>query len=163
MLKSNGVGGRIRTCLPRLVQRCNSDTGSTRVLLRLVCRVELVPGGLAWPWTLAPHLQNKTEISLFQSWLIFFVCHSCTLFFSVILFLRRARQRDVISWRVQMSLLNWILLFWKPPVLPELARVGHLSNMKSLHISLNMAHLYKAEDITSSEFFNPPGFNWPLF
>ena len=25
----------------------NKDTGSTRVLLRLVCRVELAPGGLA--------------------------------------------------------------------------------------------------------------------
>ena len=50
----------------------NKNTGSTRVLLRLVCRVELAPGGLAWSRTLAPLLQNKTEISLFHSWLIFF-------------------------------------------------------------------------------------------
>ena len=43
----------------------NKDTGSTRFLLRLVCRVELAPGGLARSRTLAPLLQNKTEISLF--------------------------------------------------------------------------------------------------
>ena len=72
----------------------NKDTGSTRVLLRLVCRVELAPGGLAWSRTLAPLLQNKTEISLFHSWLIFF---RFSFMYSIIVysfFLRRARQRD---------------------------------------------------------------------
>ena len=40
--------------------------------IRLVCRVGLAPGGLAWSRTLARLLQNKTEILLFHSWLIFF-------------------------------------------------------------------------------------------
>ena len=68
------------------------------------------------PWTLTPLLQDKTEISLFHSWLICFsVSRSCTLLLSIysFLFLRRARQRDVhysvvLAWRVQMSELNWI-------------------------------------------------------
>ena len=46
------------------VPRTKTKTGSTRVLLRLVCCVELASGGLAWSRTLPPLLQNKTEISL---------------------------------------------------------------------------------------------------
>ena len=89
------------------------DTGPTRVLLRLVCRVELAPGGLAWSRTLTPLLQNKTEISLFHSWLICFsVSHSCTLFLSIAFFFAVRANVMFISWRVQMSELNWIVLNW---------------------------------------------------
>ena len=76
------------------VPRTKTDTGSARVLPRLVCCVELAPGRLAWSRTFAPLIQNKTEIPLFRSWLIFSflirVLHYCSFYF-----FRRARQRDV--------------------------------------------------------------------
>ena len=84
----------------------NKDVGSTRVLLRLVCCVELTPGRLAWSRTLAPLLQNKTEISLFHSWLIFSVFHLCT--FTIVAFLPCVPTWCLLAGAYKMSELKWI-------------------------------------------------------
>ena len=88
----------------------NKDTGSTRVLLRLVCRVELAPSGLAWSRTLVLLLQNKLKSYFFiVDWFFFPVFHSCTLSLSIAFFFFAVHANVMlISWRVQMSELNWI-------------------------------------------------------
>ena len=84
------------------VPRTKTKTlGPRGVLLRLICYVDLAPGRLAWFWTFASFLQKKIEISLFHSWMIFFV------YFITVAFFAMCANVMFISWHVQMSELNW--------------------------------------------------------
>ena len=75
----------------------NKDTGSTRVLLRLVCWVELTPADLLDPGlSLYSYLIFSQSINFLYSFLYFIIIA----FFTV-----RANVM-FISWRVQMSELN---------------------------------------------------------
>ena len=80
--------------------------GPRGFLLRLVCHVELAPGGLAWSRTLAP-LKSHFFI---VDWFCFFVSHSCTLLLSIAFFF--AVRANVIrcSLAGAYKCLNWIEL-----------------------------------------------------
>ena len=97
-----------RSCQHALILEVGPTTvRPTNEKKTLGLRVELASGGLAWSRTHAPLLQNKTEISLFYSWLIVF----CTSLLSIAFFSSPCAP-TWCSLAGTYKCLNWIELNW---------------------------------------------------